>query len=228
METNAKHINAIRDAKGVRPIREYSLGEEIANSITHGIGALLAIAAIVLCTVVAVRHGGGLRLASALIYSITMLLEYLMSTLYHAISAKKAKRVFKVLDHSFIYLFIAGSYTPFCLVSLYGSGGLGLAVLVWAVAIIGVALEAFWVYRPRWISAVIYLILGWAVVWYIPTLIHLVDPMCFILLLVGGLLYSMGSVFYVLKKVPYMHTVFHLFILAASVFQFFSILLFVL
>lgn len=106
-----------KDGAGVRnsrkDIRAYSLGEEIANSITHGVGALLAIAAIPLCVVAAVRSGGGLHLLAALVYSIFMLLEYVMSTLYHAIAVEKAKRVFKVLDHSFIYLFIAASYSPY-------------------------------------------------------------------------------------------------------------------
>lgn len=211
-----------------RKLRDYSLGEEIANSITHGIGAALAVAAIVLCIVVSVRDGGGLLLLSALVYSISMLLEYLMSTLYHAIPADGAKRVFKVLDHGCIYLFIAGSYTPFCLVTLAGAGGMKLGLFVWVVAAAGMAVEAFWVYRPRWISAIIYLLLGWAVVWFIPLLAQLLPPVGFALLLVGGICYTVGCVFYVLKKIPYMHTVFHVLILAGSVFQFFTILLFVL
>lgn len=211
-----------------RKVREYSVGEEIANSVTHGIGALLAIAGVVLCTVFAVRDGGGMLLVAALVYSISMLLEYLMSTLYHAVAADGAKRVFKVLDHSCIYLFIAGSYTPFCLITMAGSGGLKLGLFVWTIAIAGVAIEAFWVYRPRWISAVIYLLLGWAIVWFLPLLVHLLHPVGFVLLLVGGVCYSVGCIFYVLKKIPYMHTVFHVFILAGSIFQFFTILLFVL
>ena len=109
-----------------RNVREYTLGEEIANSVTHGIGALLAIAAIPILVVIAVRAGGGVKLAAALVYTITMLVEYLMSTLYHAIAVDRAKRVFKVLDHSGIYLFIAGTYTPFCLVTLGSDGGIYL------------------------------------------------------------------------------------------------------
>ena len=137
-----------------RNVREYTLGEEIANSVTHGIGALLAIAAIPILVVIAVRAGGGVKLAAALVYTITMLVEYLMSTLYHAIAVDRAKRVFKVLDHSGIYLFIAGTYTPFCLVTLGSDGGIYLAAFVWIVALAGIACEAFWVFRPRWISAV--------------------------------------------------------------------------
>ncbi len=211
----------------MRSVREYTLGEEIANSVTHGIGALLAIAAIPILVVCSVRSGGGVRLFAALVYSLTMLLEYLMSTLYHAIAADRAKRVFKVLDHSCIYLFIAGTYTPFCLITLADSGGIPLCVFVWALAIAGVAFEAFWVFRPRWISAVIYLALGWAIVWFLPALVQAIPPGGLWLLLAGGLCYSVGCIFYVLKKIPYMHSVFHLWVVAGSVLQFLAVVLYV-
>ena len=210
-----------------RNVREYTLGEEIANSVTHGIGVLLAIAAIPILVVAAVGGGGGVKLAAALVYAITMLVEYLMSTLYHAIAADRAKRVFKVLDHSGIYLFIAGTYTPYCLVTLGSSGGVGLAVFVWAVALAGVACEAFWVFRPRWVSAVLYLLLGWSVVWFLPALVANLAPAGFWLLVAGGVCYTVGCIFYVLKKIPYMHSIFHVFVVAASVLQFLSIALYV-
>lgn len=208
-------------------IREYTLGEEIANSITHGIGALLAIAAIPILVVHAVGHGAGVYLFSALVYTLTMLLEYLMSTLYHALAHDRAKRVFKVLDHSCIYLFIAGTYTPFCLITLGQSGGVILCAVVWALALAGVACEAFWVFRPRWVSAVLYLALGWAIVWYIPELIRLLPAGGLWLLLAGGICYSIGCIFYVLKKVPYMHSLFHLWVVAGSVLQFLAVALYV-
>ena len=210
-------------------VREYTVGEEIANSISHGIGALLAIAAIPICVVTAVSHGGGVALlAAALIYTISMLLEYVASTLYHALVPIPAKKVFKVIDHSAIYLFIAGSYTPFCLITLADSNGMLLCLAVWALAIVGVALEAFWVFRPRWISAVIYLLLGWCVVGFLPPLIASLPFPGLMLLLAGGICYSIGCIFYVLKKIPYMHTVFHVWVLAGSVLQFLSIVLYVL
>lgn len=211
-----------------KPAREYTVGEEIANSISHGIGAALAVAAIPICVVIAVSHGGGVALAAALIYTISMLLEYLASTLYHALVPLPAKKVFKVLDHSAIYLFIAGSYTPFCLITLANSNGLFLCIGVWALAIVGIAFEAFWVYRPRWISAVIYLLLGWCVVGFLPALVSSLAFPGLMLLLAGGICYSIGCVFYVLKKIPYMHTVFHVWVLAGSILQFLSIVLYVL
>lgn len=210
-----------------RNVREYTLGEEIANSVTHGIGALLSIAAIPILVVIAVRAGGGVKLAAALVYTITMLVEYLMSTLYHAIAVDRAKRVFKVLDHSGIYLFIAGTYTPFCLVTLGDSGGVYLAVFVWVVALAGIACEAFWVFRPRWVSAVLYLLLGWCVVAYLPALLANLPMEGLVLLVAGGVVYSIGCIFYVLKKIPYMHSVFHVLVVAASVLQFLAVALYV-
>ena len=208
-------------------MREYTLGEEIANSISHGVGALLAIAAIPILVVKAVNHGGGILLFAALVYTLTMLLEYTMSTLYHALAVDKAKRVFKVLDHSCIYLFIAGSYTPFCLISLADSNGIVLCAFVWVLAVIGVACEAFWVFRPRWISAVLYHALGWSIVGFLPALVQAIPAAGLWLLVAGGLCYSVGCIFYVLKKIPYMHSIFHLWVVAGSVLQFLAIALYV-
>lgn len=209
-------------------VRQYTKGEEIANSVSHGIGALLALIALPIVIVISVQNGGGIRLFAALIYGISMILEYLMSTLYHAFTNEKAKKVFKVLDHSFIYIFIAGSYTPFCLITLVGQGGIWLCIFVWAVALIGVACEAFWVFRPRWISVVIYLMLGWSVIVFIPALIELLPAAGLWLLIGGGVCYSLGCIFYILKKVPYMHSVFHLWVLAGSICQFLAIALYIL
>ncbi len=221
--------SAIAPSMKTKPQKDYTLGEEIFNAVTHGVGALLAIAAIPLCVVQAVTHGAGLLLAAALIYSITMVVEYLMSTLYHAIAVPAAKRVFKVLDHCGIYLYIAGCYAPYCLVTLINNNGIPLCIFVWVVALAGIVAEAFWVNRPRWISALLYLMQGWAVVVCIPALWTLLDPVGFWLLVVGGICYTIGAVFYTCtKKKKYMHSVFHLWVLAGSIFQFFSIYLWVL
>lgn len=142
-------IRELIKRSGKKPVREYTLGEEIFNAVTHGVGAGLAVAALVLLIVKSVADGGGILLAAALVYGIAQLLEYLMSTLYHALAAERAKRVFKVLDHSGIYLLIAGTYTPYCLITLGHVGGIWLAAFVWAVSLVGIAFEAFWTYRPR-------------------------------------------------------------------------------
>ena len=221
-------ITSNTSVKAKRSVREYTLGEEIVNSITHGIGIVLSIVALVVLIGIAAQNGGGLYMFVALVYGITMVLEYTMSTLYHAIAAEKAKRVFKILDHSCIYLFIAGSYTPFCLITLAPVGGVWLCVFVWVVAIAGVATEAFWVFRPRWTSAALYLLLGWSVIWFLPALIEALPATGLWLLMGGGLCYSLGCIFYVLKKIPYMHSLFHVWVLAGSACQFFAIAFFVL
>ncbi|MDR0347568.1 MAG: hemolysin III family protein [Coriobacteriales bacterium] len=205
----------------------YSIGEEIANSVTHGVGALLGIAALVLMIIVSVIHGGGLRLAAALVFGITLILEYTASTFYHALRPPRAKQVFKVLDHASIYLLIAGTYTPFCLLSLANSDGSLICILVWALAGIGIAVEAFWVFRPRWVSVLVYLIMGWIIVIKGGTLFDVLPTGGMALLLAGGLCYTLGTIFYILKKVPYMHSIWHLWVLAGSTCHVLCVLLFV-
>ncbi|MBN2840231.1 MAG: hemolysin III family protein, partial [Coriobacteriia bacterium] len=146
---------------GRRDAHAYSLAEEIANAITHGVGAALSIAALVVLVGSAALWGDGWHLASAIIYGVTMILLYMASTLYHAITHPKARHVFKIIDHAGIYLLIAGTYTPFTLVTIRNDGGWWLFGVVWGLALIGIALEAAWVYRPRWVSVVVYLAMGW-------------------------------------------------------------------
>jgi hemolysin III len=208
--------------------RQYTLGEEIANSISHGIGAGLSIAGLVLLIVFAAMHGGGLKLLSAIVFGVSLLLEYLFSTLYHAIQPPRAKRVLRVFDHCAIYILIAGTYTPYCLVTLWGQGGLPMCCVIWGVAIAGIVIEAFSRERqPKWVSALIYLAMGWAVVFKLPALIATLPEPGLWLLLAGGLSYTVGCLFYLLKKVPYMHMVWHLFVLGGSVCHFLSVLMFV-
>ncbi|OUP07557.1 hemolysin III family protein [Collinsella sp. An2] len=207
----------------------YTLGEEIANSITHGIGCLLAIAGLVLLIVKAALGGAApTHLASAIVFGVTLILEYLASTLYHAIQVPAAKRIFRIIDHSCIYLLIAGSYTPFCLITLVNEGGVVLFVLVWTLAFAGISFEIIGRQRqPRWVTILIYLIMGWLVVFRLPQLIVSLDPVALALLTVGGICYTIGTAFYVMKKIRYMHSVWHLWVLAGSVFIFMAVILYV-
>ena len=207
--------------------RPYSLGEEIANSVIHGIGIALSIAALVILVAVAVLSGDPYRLAAAIVYGVSLILEYTASTLYHAFPQPRVKHVFKVLDHCGIYLLIAGTYTPFCLVTLRGAGGWWVFALVWTLALAGIALEAFWAYRPRWLSALVYLGLGWIVVIAINPLMANLAPQGVWLLVAGGLAYTVGTIFYVLKRVPYMHAIWHVWVLAGSALHFLAVVLFV-
>lgn len=196
---------------------QYSTGEEIANSVSHGVGALLSIAALVLLIVRAVSHGGGVHLFAALLMGISLVLEFLFSTLYHALRPRKAKAVFRVFDHSAIYLLIAGSYAPFSFITLREHGGVTLGIAVMVTCAVGIVAECFLRERqPKWLSAAIYLALGWLVIFHIADIFRLLPTPAFALLLAGGLSYTVGCVFYVIKKVPYFHFIWHLFVLAGA------------
>ena len=207
---------------------DYSLGEEIANSVSHGIGIALSVAGLaVLVASSASRGGDRYKLASAVVFGVALVLEYTASTLYHGLPHPRAKHLFKILDHCGIYLLIAGTYTPFALVALRGDGGWVLFGVVWSLALLGIALEALWAYRPRWISAAVYLGMGWMAVLSIRPLAANLAPAGLWLLVSGGLAYTLGTAFYVLERVRYMHAVWHLFVLGGSACHFLAVLLFV-
>lgn len=207
--------------------RTYTLGEEIANAITHGVGAAASIAALVTLVFVAALWGNGWHLASAIVYGVSMFVLYTASTLYHAIQNPKACAVFKIIDHAGIYLLIAGTYTPFTLIAIRDKGGWWLFAIVWTLAIVGIALEAWWVDRPKWVSAAVYLGMGWLAVTMIKPLLESLEPGGIWLLLAGGLAYTVGTIFYVLKRVKWMHPVWHLWVLAGSALHFLSVMLYV-
>lgn len=210
-----------------KKVRAYTLGEEIANSVIHGLGIGLSVAALVVLVAFAVLSRDSFKLAGAIVLGVTLVLEYTASTLYHSFPQPRVKHLFKIFDHCGIYLLIAGSYTPFCLVTLRPYNGWLMFGLVWAFAAAGITTEAFWPYRPRWLSAAVYLGMGWMVMLSIKPLIAHLDPTGLWLLVAGGLAYTVGTVFYVLKKVKYMHAIWHVFVLAGSACHFLAVLLFV-
>jgi hemolysin III len=205
----------------------YSVGEEIANAVTHGIGTALSSAGLALLLVFATLYGDAWHVVSTAIYGSSLVLLYTASTLYHSIVNARAKKVFKILDHSGIYLLIAGSYTPFTLVTLRGAWGWSLFGVVWGLAVLGIALEAFWVLRPKWISALVYIGMGWIVVVAMRPLIAALPPTGLWLLAAGGLAYTGGTAFYVIKRVRYMHAVWHLWVMGGSICHFLAIILYV-
>jgi len=206
----------------------YSAGEEVAHVATHGVGAIASGAGLAVLLVHAAWSGDVRKVVSTAIFGGTMILLYSASTIYHALSAPRARHVAKILDHASIYLLIAGTYTPFTLLALRDAWGLALLVAVWSLAALGVAMEAFWVYRPKWISAVVYLAMGWMVVLAGPRMLAGLPPGALPLLVAGGLLYTLGTAFYVMKRVRYAHAVWHGFVLAGTTCHFLAVVLLVL
>ncbi|MGD7047163.1 hemolysin III family protein [Rossellomorea marisflavi] len=201
--------------------------EEIANAITHGIGLILSIPALIMLVLFAVDKGSAWHVVSFSIFGASMILLYLFSTLLHSFKPSKAKNVFAVLDHSAIYVLIAGTYTPLMLVSVRSALGWTLFGIVWGLAIVGIIFKCYFVDRFQIVSTLFYLIMGWLVLAAIKPLYESLTPAGFDLLLTGGILYSVGAIFYVWKKIPYNHAIWHLFVLAGSSFMYFCILFYV-
>lgn len=204
-------------------IPKYNLCEELINSITHGVGVLCSIAALVLCIVLSKTTIG---LISGIIYGITMIIMYLISTLYHSLSPRlKAKKVFRILDHCDIYLFIAGSYTPFTLSLIGGKVGIIMFIMIWLCAIAGVILNAINLEKYEKISMFLYLFMGWMIIFSFSKLKAVLPSVGIMLLLSGGIVYTIGAILYAIgSKKRYFHSVFHFFVLGGSILQFFSIL----
>ncbi|MBD5428529.1 MAG: hemolysin III family protein [Treponema sp.] len=209
--------------------KQYSDGEEIFNAVTHGVGAGLSVAALVLLVVRAVTYAPadlrGYYVVSFAVFGASLFVLYLMSTLYHALIPQCAKKVFAVFDHSSIYFLIAGTYTPFCLTALRGAAGWTLFGIIWALALTGMALYAVFGSRMRSVSAVTYVVMGLLVLFAIRPMRAALPPVSLALLIAGGAAYLVGFVFYALKKIKWMHSVWHLFVLAGSVLHFFSVYL---
>ncbi len=206
---------------------EYSVSEEIAHTITHGVGALLSIAGLAILVAFASIHGNVWHIVSSSIYGATLIILYSASTLYHGVSHPRAKSILQQFDHAAIYLLIAGTYTPFLLVSLRGVWGWSLFGVIWSIAIFGMVTEFVSAKRFEKLSLWLYLGLGWIVVLAIKPMLASVAPGGLLLLLLGGLSYSLGVIFYVREQMAYSHAIWHLFVLAGSVFHFFSILFYV-
>ena len=206
----------------------YTRREEVANAITHGIGAVLSVAALVLLIVFSSLKGTPWHVVSFTIYGVTMLILYLNSTLVHSFNEGKVKDLFEFFDHSSIYLYIAGSYTPFMLVAIRGPLGWSLFGIVWGFAVLGCLFKAFFVKKFLFMSTIFYILMGWMIVIAWSPLTEAVPEGGMILLALGGLMYTFGTIFYVWRAFPYHHAIWHLFVLAGSILHFFSVFLYLL
>lgn len=196
--------------------RPQSLGEEIANSVSHGVGLLAALAAFPVLVTVAYRRGDTTGIAGVSVFAVTMVLLYLASTLFHALPGSRAKRIFQVLDHSAIYLLIAGTYTPFTLGVLRGTWGWTLFGLVWGLAVVGTVLKALGGVRCTTVSTWVYLAMGWLILIAADTAWTLVPKWGLFWLFAGGVAYTAGAVFFMMERIRYFHFVWHLFVIAGT------------
>lgn len=209
-------------------VAQYTVGEEIANAVTHGVAALLSIAGLAVLVAFAVLYSGSPKVVAAVsIFGASMVFLYTASTLYHSIPNPRAKKVLQYLDHSMIYVLIAGSYTPFCLITLQGYTGIALLCAVWLIAIAGISLQAVLLHKADWINCLLYLSMGWLAVFVIDPLVSTLDSAGLALLVAGGLAYTVGVVFYIFERIPFSHAIWHTFVFAGTTLQFFSVLFYV-
>ncbi|KRD34516.1 MULTISPECIES: hemolysin III family protein [unclassified Lysobacter] len=201
-----------------------SVREEIANALTHGLGATAALAGGAVLITLAALYGDGWQLVGATVFGISLLLLYVASTLYHAIQHPIAKARLKVFDHCAIYLLIAGTYTPFTLIGLRGPWGWGLFAAIWALAFAGIVFKLFYTGRFKLLSTGIYIAMGWLVIVAIKPLLGALDTWTLGWLLAGGLCYTLGTVFYHRPKLPYSHAIWHMFVIAGSVCHYISVM----
>ena len=208
--------------------KRYTLGEEIFNSVTHGVGGLLAIAGTAVLIVIAAIHGGAWEVVSSAIFGFSLILLYTMSTLYHALTGRRAKSFFRIMDHDTIFFLIAGTYTPITLIPLRSAVGWVLFGIIWGAAVLGIVMNSIDLERFRKPSIVCYALMGWAVIFAVKPMLENCTPLSLWFLLIGGLCYTGGIVFYVIKSKKYFHSIWHIFTVSGSVFHYFSVMLMVL
>ncbi|MGA1822097.1 MAG: PAQR family membrane homeostasis protein TrhA [Thermoplasmatota archaeon] len=230
----AASLNEAHDTRivprGTRPRARVTVdpeGEEIASSVTHGIGFILGTVELILLVVFSSLYGDAWTIVSCSIFGATIVMMYAMSTLYHGLRGRRVKHIFKILDHSSIFFLIAGTYTPFTLVFLRGPWGWTLFGIVWAGFILGTVFKSLAVKKMNILSTATYIIMGWGAVIALKELIDKVPPGALIFLILGGLMYTIGVPFYAMKKIPFNHAVWHLFVLAGTTFHFLSVFLYV-
>lgn len=210
-------------------IPKYTLGEELTNAISHGFGVILGLVAMILCLIKSVQARDTYQIVSSIVFGTTVMILYLMSCLYHALKVNKAKRVFRVIDHCTIFLLIAGTYTPFTLVSLRPTIGWWVFGIIWATAVLGIVLNAISLKKFAKLSVALYLIMGWIIIFAYKYMVAAVPAGGMTLLIWGGVAYTVGAILYAIgAKRKYFHSVFHFFCLIGTLLHFLSIYLYVL
>jgi hemolysin III len=202
-------------------------GEELLNSLTHGVGLALSVAGAVVLLVLAALRGGPLHITTCAVYGGTLITLYSASTLYHSFRAPRVRKVFQVIDHCSIYLLIAGTYTPFTLVKLQGAWGWSLFAAVWAIAVLGIVFKAFFTGRMTALSTAAYIAMGWMAVLAIKPMLALIPTGGILWIAAGGVAYTLGVVFFACNRIPYNHAIWHLFVIAGSVCHYVAVMRYV-
>lgn len=215
----------MEESLGSKCKKRYTLGEEIFNSVSHGVGALLSIAGTAVLTVFAALYNDAWAVVSCALFGGSLIVLYTMSTLYHAITNDRAKTFFRIMDHNTIFFLIAGTYTPITLVPLRGALGWVLFGIVWGAAILGIVFNSIDLEKFRKPSIVCYIMMGWVIIIAVKPMLENVNALSLWFLLIGGIFYTVGVIFYTKKNIKYFHSVWHLFTVAGSVFHYFSVLL---
>src|SRR5207342_1896366 len=206
------------------PLSPLALREEFASAVTHGFGALAALAAGIVMVTLAALHGDGWQLASAIVFCLSMLLLYVASTLYHAMASPRAKSALKVFDHCAIYLLIAGTYTPFTLIGLRGEVGRNLFIAIWSLAALGIVFKLFFTGRFKLVSTLVYIAMGWLILVAIKPVWAALDASTLAWLIAGGVSYTLGTVFYHRPSMRWSHAVWHLFVVAGTVCHYIAVM----
>ncbi len=201
--------------------------EEVANSVTHGVGLALSVIGLAVLIAFTSLYGSVLHIVSCSVYGATLVMLYAASTLYHSFRSPRLKHIFKIIDHCSIYLLIAGTYTPFTLVMLRGTWGWGLFAVVWMLCFVGIIFKLFFVNRFMILSTIIYVMMGWLVIVAIKPMLAMIPPGCILWLVAGGLFYTVGVLFFAWHKLPYNHAIWHLFVVAGSVCHFFAVVFYI-
>lgn len=199
--------------------------EELWNAISHGIGAILTIPALVLLIIKGAKEGTAIHIVSYSIFGASMLLLFVMSTLLHSLPVK-VKKLFSIFDHSAIYILIAGTYTPFALISLRGALGWTIFGIIWGLAILGILFKVFFIHRYEFVSLIFYILMGWLIIIAVKPLITSITMNGFFFLLLGGILYTVGAIFYAWRAIPYNHAIWHIFVIAGCAAMYMSIYLY--
>lgn len=206
---------------------EYSLGEEIANTLIHGLGALLSVAALTVMVVVALNSQDQIRLISACVYGTSLVVLFCASTIYHGLPGRRAKKIMQLVDHMAIYLLIAGTYTPVLLLDIKGAWGYSMLTIIWCLALFGIAFKCIYKLKHPRISMFTYLAMAWCCIIVSPKFIANVRAEALWLLLIGGLVYTAGTIFYSFEKIPFNHAIWHVFVLGGAACHFFAVFFYV-